>query len=172
MMDINERRRGLFSSLTNFLKDEPKKIEEIIIRPPYWDEIGSFDKKCLSCEGYCATFCEESIIFIDSKNKTPHLDFKKSGCTFCDACANSCPNGVLKKEYKKNIQVSIQIDILKCLSWNDTMCFSCKEPCLKDAIKFLGIFRPSIDENLCTSCGFCIALCPNDAIKIKEKKDV
>ena len=28
------------------------------------------------------------------------------------------------------------IDVLKCLSWNQTMCFSCKDPCLDDAIDY------------------------------------
>ena len=47
------------------------------------------------------------------------------------------------------------------------MCFSCKDPCLDDAIQFLGMFRPEIDENLCTSCGFCLKVCPTDAITLE-----
>jgi len=61
----------------------------------------------------------------------------------------------------------VEIDILKCLSWNKTMCFSCKEPCLEDAINFIGLFRPMLDESQCTRCGYCIGVCPTQAITIK-----
>lgn len=171
MQDIDKKRRGLFSSLSNFLNDEPKKVEKLMVRPPYFEGENSFDQRCKECEGLCATFCEENIILIDEDSKTPYLSFDKNGCTYCDECAKNCPKDVLKLEYKKRIEIDVEIDVLSCLSWNDTMCFSCKDPCLEDAIKFLGIFRPSIDEKLCTSCGFCIAVCPSNAIKIKEKID-
>ena len=96
-----------------------------------------------------------------SKNK----NFSNSGCTYCDLCAISCQNGVLNIEDKKQIEAKIEIDILTCLSWQNTMCFSCKDPCLENAIDFLGMFRPTINQN-CTSCGFCIKVCPTNAIKI------
>ena len=108
--------------------------------------------------------CEENIIFIQ-EDFTPKLDFSSNGCTYCDLCAIACPNEVLKLEYKKNIDAKIEIDVLSCLSWNQTMCFSCKDPCLDDAIDFLAMFRPSINDK-CTSCGFCIKVCPTNAIKI------
>ena len=57
----------------------------------------------------------------------------------------------MKLEYKKNINAKIEINVLECLSWNQTMCFSCKDPCLDDAITFLGMF---------------IKVCPTNAIKI------
>ncbi len=47
------------------------------------------------------------------------------------------------------------------------MCFSCKDPCLDDAIEFIGMFRPEIIDDKCTSCGFCIKACPTQAIEIK-----
>lgn len=47
------------------------------------------------------------------------------------------------------------------------MCFSCKDPCLDDAIEFLGMFRPEIVTDKCTSCGFCLRACPTSAIEIK-----
>ncbi|RXJ99193.1 ferredoxin [Arcobacter sp. CECT 8986] len=153
------KRRDFFSSLKS-----SKKEEENIIRPPYFKEESLFKDACFECEGLCAKACEEEIIFI-KEDKTPKLDFSSSGCTYCDECANSCPNEVLDIEYKKNIDVNISIDILKCLSWNQTMCFSCKDPCLDDAIDFLAMFRPEINSN-CTSCGFCIKYCPVEAIKI------
>ncbi len=160
-------RRELLSSLFSIKKKENK---EIIARPPYFEDEDSFYKECIECQDTpCLTFCEENIIVI-SEDKTPKLNFNLGGCTYCDACAINCPNGVLKIEYKKSINVKVEIDMLKCMSWHQTMCFSCKDPCLDDAIEFLGMFRPSIKEDKCTSCGFCINVCPVEAIAIKHKE--
>jgi ferredoxin-type protein NapF len=157
-------RRELFGSL---FSQKAKEKKETIIRPPYFIDENSFLKECVECDGICSTFCEEKIIVIQ-EDKTPKIDFSLGGCTYCDACAVACPNEVLKVVYKKNIQQTIEIDILKCMSWHGTMCFSCKDPCLDDAIEFLGIFKPSILTNKCTSCGFCISVCPAQAIIIKD----
>lgn len=160
------KRRELFSSLANSFSKEKK--QESLIHPPYYKDIDSFQKECQTCNNECVTFCEENIIVIQ-KDNTPIIDFSLGGCTYCDECAKACPNDVLKLEYKKNINVKFEINILKCMSWNQTMCFSCKDPCLDNAINFLGMFKPSIDEKICTSCGFCISICPSDAISITQK---
>ncbi|BFU78429.1 ferredoxin-type protein NapF [Arcobacter sp. 15-2] len=157
-------RRELFGSL---FSSKEKEKKQSVVRPPYFVDEDSFLKECIECDGICSTFCEENIIVIQ-ENKTPKLEFSKSGCTYCDECAKACPSDVLKVEYKKNIPQKIEIDILKCMSWHDTMCFSCKDPCLEDAIEFLGMFRPSIVDDKCTSCGFCISRCPTQAIIIKD----
>lgn len=156
------KRRELFSSLASSFNTKEK--QEKILRPPYFKDESIFFTNCTSCDGLCSTACEENIIIIQ-KDFTPKLDFTSSGCTYCDECAKACPNEVLKLEYKKNINAKIEIDVLSCLSWNKTMCFSCKDPCLDNAIDFLGMFRPSINDN-CTSCGFCIKVCPTNAIKV------
>ncbi len=155
-------RRELFSSLVSSFKKDEK--QENILRPPYYENENIFFTNCKNCSGLCATVCEENIIFI-KEDFTPKLDFSFSGCTYCDECATACPNEVLQIEHKKNIDAKIEIDILNCLSWNKTMCFSCKDPCLDNAIDFLAMFRPSINSN-CTACGFCIKSCPTNAIKI------
>ncbi|MEA1914989.1 MAG: ferredoxin-type protein NapF [Campylobacterota bacterium] len=157
-------RRELFSSLVSpFTKDEQEN-ESILIRPPYYKKESAFLKECIHCDGKCATVCEEHIIIIQ-EDKTPMLDLSISGCTYCDECAKACEYKVLKVKHKKDINISIKIDMLKCMSWNNTMCFSCKDPCIDDAIDFLAMFRPSINEK-CTSCGFCIKYCPVGAITI------
>ncbi len=158
------KRRELFSSLASSFNQED--VQERIIRPPYFQDESLFLTSCSECEGDCANACEVDIIDIQ-KDKTPKLNFSNSGCTYCDDCAIACPTEVLKVEYKKNIDAKISINILKCLSWNQTMCFSCKDPCIDDAIEFLAMFRPQINEN-CTSCGFCMKVCPTNAIEIGE----
>ena len=156
-------RRELFSSLaSSFTK---KEKQEKIIRPPYFKNEEIFLTNCIECsDKKCSIVCEENIILI-LENGTPAISFENNGCSYCDECANTCEHEVLNLEDKKNINTKIEIDPLSCLSWNQTMCFSCKDPCLDDAIDFLAMFRPEINEN-CTSCGYCIKYCPTSAIKI------
>ncbi len=159
-------RRELFSSLFSLKRKEKK---ELIIYPPYYKEVDSFYKECGECiDSPCSTFCQENIIVLD-ENGIPKLDFQNGGCTYCDECAIHCPTEVLSIENKANIQANIEIDMLQCMSWSNTMCFSCKDPCLEDAIEFLGIFKPSINPEKCTSCGFCVGVCPTNAIILKDK---
>jgi len=160
-------RRELFSSLASSFKGNKEEKPERYIRPPYFKEESDFTSICNSCiEKSCQTACEVEIIDI-KEDGTPILNFSNSGCTYCDECAVACEPNVLTLENKKNINAKFSIGLLECMSWNQTMCFSCKDPCLDDAIKFLGMFRPEIDDNLCTSCGFCLKVCPTDAITLE-----
>jgi ferredoxin-type protein NapF len=158
------QRRELFSFLSSSLQE--KGETESFLRPPYYNDIDAFDTECQKCDGKCATLCQEQIIVIGS-DKTPSLHFSKGGCTYCDACATACEFGVLNLEDKKRIDADISINETTCLSWIGVMCFSCKDPCLEDAIDFKAMFMPSIDMQKCTACGFCINRCPTLAIDIK-----
>lgn len=152
-------RRELFTFMFK-KKEEPKKY---IARPPYFTNEEQFAIDCISCDGKCAVVCPEKIITI-LEDKTPSLDFSLGGCTYCDECALICPSGTLSLSHKKKIDMVVSIDTTRCMSWQSTMCFSCKDPCLDDAILFDGIFKPTISSESCTSCGFCIKVCPSDAI--------
>ncbi len=156
------KRRELFSSLA-FVR---KKQENIEVRPPYYKDKDIFDN-CKDCDGKCSKVCEEHIIIIKDDG-SPILDFKEGGCTYCDKCALVCEYDILKLEFKKLINVKFEIDMLKCLSWQKTMCFSCKEICLDDAVNYLGLFRAEIDYKKCTNCGFCLKVCPVSAIEVKK----
>ena len=158
-------RRELFSSFGASLKGEAQKSNTTFLRPPYFKDEALFHKECSSCENKCDTVCEEEIIKI-AEDGSPYIIFESNGCTFCDKCAEVCEPKVLDIEYKQNINAKIEINQSKCLSWNHTMCFSCKDPCLDKAIDFKAMFMPEINDN-CTSCGFCISRCPADAIDIK-----
>lgn len=165
---IDMERRELFSSLASPFSKAEKVSQESIIRPPYFLNDEDFLSQCVLCETKdCKTACDEDTQIIQIlEDGTPSLSFALNGCTYCDDCAEACPSDFLKVEYRKNINATFSIDLIKCMSWHQTMCFSCKDPCFSDAIKFLGMFRPEIDDNLCTSCGFCLKVCPMDAITL------
>ncbi len=160
------QRRELFSFLSSSVKEMGKETikEEFIVRPPYFIEEAAFATECQNCEAQCASLCQEQIIMI-GEDKTPYLDFSKRGCTYCDECAIGCPSDVLLIENKSKIVANVVINKDKCLSWQGVMCFSCKDPCLEDAIDFKAMFMPEINDK-CTSCGFCIGRCPAEAIDI------
>ena len=152
-------RRGFFGALG------AKTVNrEIKVRPPYAKESTLFGTECPQCTGMCGTVCEEEIIKF-GKDKIPYLDFSVSGCTDCEACFDACEPGVLNDK-ESFIRARVKIDTKKCMSWENVMCFSCKEPCLEDAIIFEGLFRPEISAEKCTACGFCIARCPSGAIEV------
>ncbi len=152
-------RRGFFGALGALITER-----EVKTRPPYARDSTQLGTACPQCEGMCAAVCEEKIIKIGS-DKLPYLDFSVNGCSDCKACLEACEPGVLN-DPEQFITASVRINAAKCMSWSDVMCFSCKEPCLSDAIVFAGVFKPEIHKDACTACGYCIARCPSGAIEV------
>jgi len=168
---VDTSKREVFSSLASRFKTT-KEDKSFFVRPPYNEDESLFYKSCHECEeSPCVVICEEDIIRLDA-DKVPFLSFEKNGCTFCEECAKACPSDVLVFNQDNTIKAKFSIDIGSCLAWNSVMCSSCKDVCYDDAISFLGVFRPVIDMEVCTGCGFCYSVCPPYAIKyqpIKEK---
>ncbi len=159
-------RRDFFKKLVEPISSVKEEPAPTFLRPPYTHDLTLFDKECIECESKaCATACDENIIVIEAKG-TPILNFRKSGCTFCQDCANACERDVLKlADDNKKIYATFLINKQSCLAHNGSVCFSCKEPCIDDAILFKGMFEPIIDLEKCTSCGFCLSRCPTNAIE-------
>ncbi len=160
-------RRDFFKTITKPISDIKEEKAPLYIRPPYTKDLSLFDKECINCESKaCAKVCDEKIIVIEASG-TPILNFTKSGCTFCQDCANACELGVLSLEEgeEKILNTTFLINKDKCMAHNGSVCFSCKEPCLDDAILFKGMFEPIIDITKCTNCGFCLGRCPTNAIE-------
>lgn len=158
-------RREFFTSLK---KSFTQKTGRAVARPPYFLESDIF-AKCFECESRaCLTSCDEKIMLFDEEFGVV-LDFSKRGCTFCDKCALACELDVLDIAHKKmKIETTqVYIDMIECISWNGVICYSCKDVCYDNAIDFLGMLRPTINQN-CTNCGFCVGVCPTNAVKLKE----
>ncbi|WP_457594239.1 4Fe-4S binding protein [Hydrogenimonas sp.] len=166
---VNEERRGFLTSLSSAIKGEKRETVPVI-RPPYNSDPNLFHRLCPDCETKsCAKVCEEEIIAI-AEDGTPKLLFHEKGCTFCEACLKGCEPGVLSDITIDYIHAKVEIDVLRCMAWHQTICSSCKDPCLEDAIAFLGLFRPEIAPQRCTGCGWCIPVCPADAITIASTR--
>jgi len=147
-----------------------KKINEgevLTVRPPYGKDELSFTENCPECEDKaCVEACEQNIIFI-TEDGTPTLDFSKVGCTFCEDCATKCEADVLSLENIHSSEVINAKFVIKteaCVAHNGVICFSCKEPCIDNAILFNGMFNPVIDMDRCTGCGYCVGKCITNAI--------
>ena len=155
---IDKNKRAFFRRVSSPFKS--------FIYPPYYEKKEDF-LKCIDCkEKDCQKACDEKIIFIEEEK--PVIKFGINGCTFCDKCASACSKGVLNIKHKKNkLNAQMIINTKKCLAWNKTVCFSCQDICQENAIIYNGLFNPYIDIQKCTSCGFCISVCPNDAIEVK-----
>ena len=155
----NSARRKLFSRLKNGLS------EERVVRLPYYESLEAFETICLECNDKpCITSCEEGIIKHSSEGSVK-LDFSQSGCSYCEECLKACERGVLT-QLEQPIHAKVTINVSKCMSWHGVMCFTCKDPCMDDAIEFKGLFTPSIIEEKCSACGFCLSICPSNAIEV------
>ena len=165
---LKSNRREVFTSL--FGKRTETKKSVVCVRPPYQNEGYEFLDVCVTCQDTpCVNACEENIIALDA-HQTPCLDFTKGGCTFCEACARACPTEMLSLEAPSTLNATVSIDILTCMAWHNSLCNSCLDACQVRAIQFLGLFRPQIDAQACTGCGWCINVCPTQAMRIHWKE--
>ncbi len=153
--------RGEFLSL--FLRR--LQSSPAVIHPPYAADETKFSGVCPDCSGRCVAVCPQKIIK-RAVSGIPQLDFSVDGCTFCTACAEACELGVLDQEGAGRISAQIHLDFNTCLAWNGTICQSCEDACPEEAIFFNNMKNPNIRKDVCTSCGFCILVCPVGSIQI------
>jgi len=159
-------RRDFFAKIKKPLQQN-KESSPLVVRPPYGLNESLFQSECVTCESKaCVASCDEQIIIIQADG-TPMLNFIKSGCTFCEECASACEANVLSLENthtSEKLNATFAISTEGCVAHNGVICFSCKEPCIDDAILFNGMFNPVIDMDKCSGCGFCLGRCPTLAI--------
>ena len=169
-------RRDFFNGFRKPLKMKKTEEEVLVLRPPYASSESLFESVCVNCESKaCVASCDEQIIILGDDG-TPTLSFLKSGCTFCEECAIACTSiytdrgnevnvlNLANTQTSETLNAKFKISTTSCVAHNGVICFSCKEPCLDDAILFNGMFNPIIDTDKCTACGFCLSRCPTIAI--------
>ena len=141
------------------------------MRPPYSIAEAEFRSLCEACDD-CRNACETGIIGTDGEG-LPVLVFGKAGCAFCGACAEACTTGALDTGKARAWTVIAQMKG-SCLSFEGITCRACEESCTPGAIRFRlmteGRALPLLDEAVCTGCGACAAICPNQSIHMTSRK--
>jgi len=126
----------------------------------------AFIDGCSRC-GACLKACPEQIIK-PGEGGFPELDFSVDGCTFCQACAEACPEPLFRPPDHPPWQQYASIG-KECFTFRGVVCQSCGDACETDAIRFdyLGrVPQPRLDTDACSGCGACVAVCPQQAIRI------
>lgn len=135
-----------------------------------WADSDAIADNCTGCMD-CARACPEKIIVASGSVVT--VDFATSGCSFCGDCATACTQNVfwpLENRDQTNGFRAIVTVSDNCLANKSVVCQSCRDFCDEDAILFAAksgpIPVPTIDDDRCTACGFCVGGCPADALSI------
>ncbi len=168
---MDPARRGLFTG--KVLTREGRETTIRAIRPmgplpPWHADIVSY---CLDCSGPCVDSCETGIIRRHAEGHQhegePWLDYAENGCTFCGSCAQVCPElEAPDLQLRKQPAARASIDSESCLAYQSVMCISCQPKCEIRAITRDRLSRPVMNKDDCTGCGFCVRVCPVDAIAI------
>lgn len=139
-------------------------------RPPWAMAEAQFLSRCDGC-GDCREACtQRSIVLTDSGY--PRIDFRNGECTFCGDCARACTKGALA--YSPRVAPwQAKADVMpECLTRHGVVCRSCGEQCATGAIHFRfdkgGVAQPRVEPALCTGCGACFAVCPAQAIALRD----
>lgn len=139
------------------------------IRPP-WSIGNGFTDACTRC-GDCIQACPESVL-LRGDGGFPEFDPSLAGaaCTFCGACAEACPEGLFDRALESAINAEARISETACLAAAGIHCECCRDSCDAGALRFRpklgGPPEPVLDADLCTACGACLAVCPNQAIHL------
>ncbi|HHB11763.1 MAG TPA: 4Fe-4S dicluster domain-containing protein, partial [Chromatiales bacterium] len=130
--------------------------------PPPWHRARLQPERCAACAGPCAEVCEAGIVRFHPAGHplagTPYLAFEDTGCTFCGQCRDACPMALT--EPAELLVGLAQLDTGRCLAYNGVLCMSCRSACSAEALRFDARFRPEVDTERCTGCGFCVGVCP------------
>jgi ferredoxin-type protein NapF len=160
----------------NFFKAK-KLTTAPAIRLPWVFNESIFIDGCTQC-GDCLNACPENIIK-KGDGGFPEVDFMQGECTFCQKCVESCEQNLFVNVLETpsdnawHSDISIKGD---CLAANDIFCQSCQDSCETEAISFKyinsSVPQPHITLSDCTSCGACVAVCPQTSIQLKPKYSV
>lgn len=157
-MAIVESRRALLLG-----RNRPLAIQR---RPPWSGE--DFTDACTRC-GDCIAACPEQVL-VTGDGGYPQVIFRGEGCTFCGDCAAACPEPVFDLNRKPFSWVA-SIDE-HCLALSGVYCQGCRDACEPRAIRFQPVLGrppvPEISADQCTGCFACAAVCPQDAITLRQ----
>lgn len=137
------------------------------LRPPGAINEALFLDICTTCND-CVAACPQGIIFRGA-GSYPEVDFRQGECTFCARCIDVCAVNALE-QHTDTPPWRLQLVLGDhCLAQRQVVCETCADSCEAEAIHFRptpgSIAVPSINQDLCTGCGACIAACPEYALQ-------
>lgn len=138
-----------------------------VCRPPWAVAEAEFAAGCSGC-GACLEACPQAILVRGAGDK-PVVDFSRGGCSYCRGCADVCPEPVFSGPEVAPWALSMVITD-RCLALAGVFCQSCRDACEVAAISFDrrpgAVPVPVLQADRCNGCGFCISVCPEQAIAI------
>ena len=145
------------------------------MRPPWALPEARFASLCTRCNA-CVEACEPGVIASGSGG-FPEMNFARSGCTFCGACLVACEPRALASDTLRKADAWSAAAVVRpsCLSVNGVVCRACGEACEDGAMGFRlapgGRAIPRVDQDRCTACGSCLAVCPVHALGIEPIRE-
>ena len=113
--------------------------------------------------------CEPGIIRLHPENHllagVPYLSFERGGCTLCNDCVERCPETPGEVPPPARLGLAV-VDRAACVAWDGVVCVSCRLACPHQAIEMKGDMRPTVTTGACNGCGFCVSVCPTEAIRV------
>lgn len=139
----------------------------VLLRPPWALDEDAFTRLCERCND-CIKACPTGILD-KGRGGFPVVEFSRGECLFCGDCVTACQPGALKKTGTvPPWTVTAAIDPDVCIAWKGVECRSCFDPCEPRAVRLSprlgGVSIPTLDNELCTGCGACLAVCPVSAV--------
>ncbi|OQX30842.1 MAG: ferredoxin-type protein NapF [Candidatus Sedimenticola endophacoides] len=143
-------------------------------RPPWALPETEFTDRCTRCDN-CIGVCPDQLL-VRGGGGFPVIDFSRGGCDFCGECSAVCEPGVLARGDGERPPWALVARIGgSCLAVNAVTCRCCGEVCAPRAIRFRlqtgGRAIPELDQQACTGCGACHAVCPVRAVEISALTD-
>ena len=141
-----------------------------VVRPPWAIPQPRFLSLCNRC-GKCRDACAQRIIELTDSGY-PQINFLNGECTFCGDCARACSEGALAYSTRVASWQIKAIVMPECITRRGVVCRSCGEQCGTGAIRFRftkgGVGQPRMNAAACTGCGACCAVCPAQAIALRN----
>lgn len=154
---------------------------QAFFRPPGAVAEGLFLTRCSRC-GNCVSVCPTQFLqpveTLGEAWHTPKTRLNEAGIpntVFCQkdcvACTQVCPTEALlplRPTEKKQMKIaSIQLDFTRCRLYYQRECNLCEQECPYEAISMVWSEEeyskvPTINNDVCTGCGCCIASCPGE----------
>lgn len=153
-----------------------REISGPVLRMPGGQDESEFLAACARC-GECVRACPTGCIRPMGLEGgfqrlwTPRFDPRRACCQFdvCgQACATVCPSGAIEPQAPGDVRIGqAHLNRDTCLAWNGSICLACKESCRFNAIEVDSRRRPHLNPDLCTGCGACQMVCPNEPASVQ-----